>query len=230
MLKIDNHTNTILKNITLNIKDQNLIILGDNGAGKTTLAKTLCGLIKSDDIFLNDQNINGIRYNKRVKLLNYIPPKLEIFDDYINVTEYLKLGIDISESKIDTILEKLGIAHLKLSSCKFLSSGESQLLLIASGILHNALFSIFDEPTSNLDPKKIQTVFSILQSNQFLQNKIIITHNLNLAYKLGFDIVFIQDGKVEFQGENSKFFTEENLKKFYQNSVKKLDDNIVVNV
>jgi len=230
MLKIDNFSNQILKDISLSIEDKNLIILGDNGAGKTTLAKLLCGLIQSKNIFFNKQNINTISYDKRVELLNYIPPKLEIFDDYINVLEYLRLGKNIETSKIDSILEKLGIQELKYNSCKFLSSGESQLLLIASGILHNAKFSIFDEPTSNLDPKKIQTVFSILSSNKFLQNKIIITHNLNLAYKLGFDIVFIKDGTIQFLGKNQDFFTDENLKKFYQTSVKKVDNNIVVNV
>lgn len=230
MLKIDNFSNKILKDISLSIEDKNLIILGDNGAGKTTLAKLLCGLIKSKNVFFNKENINTISYDKRVELFNYIPPKLEIFDDYINVFEYLKLGKDLENSKIDTILEKLGIKGLKYSPCKFLSSGESQLLLIASGILHNARFSIFDEPTSNLDPKKIQTIFHILSSNKILQNKIIITHNLNLAYKLGFDIVFIKDGTIQFLGENKEFFTDKNLKNFYQTSVKKIDNNIVVNV
>jgi len=230
MLKIDNFSNQILKDISLSIEDKNLIILGDNGAGKTTLAKLLCGLIKSENIIFNGENLNSISYEKRVELLNYIPPKLEIFDDYINVFEYLKLGKDLENSKIDMVLEKLEIKKLKYSSCKFLSSGESQLLLIASGILHNARFSIFDEPTSNLDPKKIQTVFSILNSNNFLHNKIIITHNLNLAYKLGFDIVFIKDGTIQFLGQNKEFFTDENLTKFYQTSVKKIADNIVVNV
>jgi len=230
MLKIDNFSNKILKDISLSIEDKNLIILGDNGAGKTTLAKLLCGLIKSENIFFNGENINTISYDKRVELFNYIPPKLEIFDDYINVLEYLKLGKDLNSFKIDTVLEKLGIKGLKYNPCKFLSSGESQLLLIASGILHNAKFSIFDEPTSNLDPKKIQTIFHILSSNKILQNKIIITHNLNLAYKLGFDIVFIKDGTIQFLGKNKEFFTDENLKNFYQTSVKKIDNNIVVNV
>ena len=230
MLKIDNYSNHILKNITLEIENKDIIILGDNGAGKTTLAKTLCGLIKSENVSLEDMNINDIAYDERTQLINYIPAKLEIFDDYINVVEYLELNGHFKDKKIDETLQALEIKHIQTSSCKQLSSGESQLLLIASALLHNAKYTILDEPTSNLDPKKIKKVFDILTSKDSMQNKIIITHNLNLAYKLGFDIVFIKDGKINFQGKSEQFFTDENLENLYNGCVKKIENNIVVNV
>ena len=101
-------------------------------------------------------------------------------------------------------------------------------MLLASSILHNALYTIFDEPTSNLDPNHIKNVFKLLNDTNNLQNKLIITHDLNLAYKLKYDIVFLQDGKISFNGTNEEFFSSNNLQSIFKNSVKKIQDNIVV--
>ena len=229
MLKINNYTNYILKDISFGT-DKNLIILGSNGAGKTTLAKILCGLIKSDNVDINGKDPSKIYGENRTKLINYIPPKLEIFDEFISVEEFLQLNNLFGTISTNEVLTLLQIDYLKDKSCKNLSSGESQLLLLAGAILHNSQFTILDEPTSNLDPKKIKTVYKILKDNTLLKNKIIITHNLNLALKLGYDILFIEDGKIKFQGINKDFFENKNLNTFFEGSVKKIDDNIVVDL
>ncbi len=214
MLKIDNYSNYILKDITLEIKNKNLIILGSNGAGKTTLARAI----------INNKEMQD------TKLINYIPNKLDIFDEFMSVTEFLELSCLYSKQSIDEVLNQLGIKYLKDKPSKYLSSGESQLVLIASAILHNAKYTILDEPTSALDPKRIQTIYKVLNNDNILKYKVIITHNLNLSYKLGYDILFIEDGKITFNGTNQEFFDEHNLIKFFGNSVKKIDNNILVDL
>jgi len=230
MLKIDNYSNYILNEISFTIEEKNLIILGSNGAGKTTLAKALSGLITTSNVTLTNISLEKISYEERVHLLNYIPPKLEVFDEYISVEEFLALNKIYDTHHIDDVLKKLQIEHLKTKNCKRLSSGESQLVLIASAILHDAKYTILDEPTSNLDPQKLKNVFEILAQDSIMKNKIIITHNLNLAYKLGFDIVFVKNGTIEFNGSSKEFFTQENLDSVYDNTVKKISDNIVVDI
>jgi iron complex transport system ATP-binding protein len=230
MLKINNYTNYILEDISFEIADKNMIILGSNGAGKTTLAKVLSGLIDTDTVTLNEILMLDISYEKRVSLINYIPPKLDIFDEYITVEEFLALNKIYDTHHIKDVLKKLDIVSLQNKNCKRLSSGESQLVLIASAILHNAKYTILDEPTSNLDPEKLKNVFQLLSSEKTMQNKIIITHNLNLAYKLGFDVVFIENGTIRFNGTSKEFFTQENLNTVYNNTVKKISDNIVVDI
>ncbi len=230
MLKIDNYSNYTLENISFDLNNKNLIILGSNGAGKTTLAKVLCGIISNNKVKINNINISSVHGETKTKLINYIPAKLDIFDEYMSVYEFLSLSDFYSNTTIDEVLNLLQISYLKNNSCKNLSSGESQLILFASAILHNASYTILDEPTSNLDPKKVKMVYQLLQDTSSLKNKIIITHNLDLAYKLGYDILYIEDKKIKFHGENNDFFSEQNLHKFFDTSVKKIDNNIVVNL
>ncbi len=220
-LKINNYNSNILHDVSFEIaENENVIVLGSNGAGKTTLAKVLCGLIG------NEINFG----NQRTMMVNYIPAKLEIFDEYLSVKEFLELSCLYGKNPIQEVLEILEIQYLEQTSCKFLSSGESQLILLASAILHNAQYTILDEPTSNLDPQKVKMVYQLLQNEQLFQSKIIITHNLDLAYKLGYNIVFMQDGKIQFKGSSAEFFDVSNLKYFFDDAVKKIEDTIVVDL
>ena len=226
MLTINNYSNSILHNISfqLNAK-QNITILGSNGAGKSTLAKILSGITPSTNISINNQPLHKINCKERTKLINYIPAKLEIFDEYLTLQEYLDLSSlhTLLESK--NMLKLLELEALKSKPCQQLSSGEQQLSMIASAVLHNAQITIFDEPTANLDPKKSRDIFALLKSNIF-QTKIIITHDLNLAYKLNYDIIFIKNGKVDFFDSSKKFFTESNLNHYFGSSVQMINNYI----
>jgi iron complex transport system ATP-binding protein len=229
MLTLKNYTNPILTNISFSLpKNKNLIILGSNGIGKTTLAKVLCGITSSESVMIDGINPSKIFGKERSKRINYIPPKLDVFDSFITVEEFLELSLLDSNYTIESAMKKLEIEYLSEQACCKLSSGESQLLLMASACSHNAMYTIFDEPTANLDPQKIQLLFKLLKDETFVQSKIIITHNLDLAYKLGFDILYLANKEVQFLGSSEAFFQQENLDKLYQNSVQKVAGNIVV--
>jgi len=158
ILKIDNFSNHILKDISLQL-DENLIILGSNGAGKSTLAKVICGLVESKEIELFNQSLYHLSAKERASFINYIPPKLELFDEYISLKEYLELSKLDVKANLNEIISILDLNTLKNKPCKSLSSGEQQLTLLASAILHNAKLTIFDEPTANLDPQKTISIF-----------------------------------------------------------------------
>ena len=229
MIKLSNYSDDILENITLELKSkQNLIILGSNGAGKSTLAKVLCGITPSSVLF-KEKTLENYSTKERTKLINYVPAKLEIFDEYLTLEEYLDL------SRLHTLLESknmlklLELEKLKNKPCQQLSSGEQQLLMLASALLHNAKVTIFDEPTANLDPQKSRDIFSLLKGKLF-QSKIIITHDLNLAYKLGYNVVYMKKGKIVFSNSSEKFFTKSNLNDFFGTSVKRIESEIIVNL
>ncbi len=232
MLEINNYKSDILEDITFTLQENdNLIILGQNGAGKSTLAKVLCNLIENNTVKIFGENIQNISDKKRAEFVNYIPPKLEIFDEYVTLREFLELAcIDyVDNNKIDSVIKKLNLEKLENRYCKAFSSGENQLLLLGSSIMHDAKITIFDELTANLDISRLKEVFDIFNSD-FLKQKIVITHNLDLAYALKYKILFLKDGKIEFYGENDEFFSNDNLKIFYNDTIKKVDNHLVVNL
>jgi len=226
MLHLQNYSNYILQDINLSI-DKSLIILGHNGAGKSTLAKVLCGVIKSEVVSINGENLNSIAFHQRAQMLNYIPTKLDIFDQYITMQEYLELS-NIQSRDITPIIEQLGISHL-LNKTQ-ISSGEESLILMASALIHGAKYTIFDEPTANLDPKRTIKLYQLLKNDSTIANKIIITHDINLANKLGYEIVYLRDGRVVFHGSNQAFFEEQNLQSIFGDAIVKQNDFYRVNL
>ena len=232
MLEINNYNSSILHEISFRLEDnENLIILGENGAGKSTLAKVLSNLIENDKVKIFNENINKIDDLKRASLVNYIPPKLSIFDEYITLREFLELSFisTVDNEKINSVIKLLNLKKLENKYCKSFSSGEKQLLLLASSMIHDAEITIFDELTANLDISRLKEVFDIFNSD-LLNQKIVITHNLDLAYALRYKVLFLKDGIIEFFGSHDEFFDNKNLKRFYKDTIRKLDNHLVVNL
>lgn len=230
MLHVDNFSNNILTNINIHLKlGENLVILGSNGAGKSTLAKIICALTHSESVTLFGKKLYMYSAKERAEVVNYVPPKLEMFDEFISLREYLELSKLHSQLSIDEVLELFDLSTAQNKACITLSSGEGQLALLASSILHNAKLTIFDEPTANLDPQKTLKVAKILTSD-VIQKRIIITHDLNLAHKLGYKILYMSNGAIEFFDENETFFQTSNLEKLFGSSIKRVEEYFVVNL
>jgi iron complex transport system ATP-binding protein len=232
MLHVADLTAQILKNISFTLREgENLTILGNNGSGKTTLARALCHLIPSQNIFLEGKNMGEIAPHLRSQMINYVPTSLDIYDEYLSVRDYLDLNCikGADPQKREEILGVLEIEHLKHSPCQRLSSGESSLLLIAGAILHRAAYTILDEPTANLDQAKKVKIYHLLKNGSYFQNKIIITHDLNLAYKLGYDVLYLEEGSIRFFGACGDFFDPAHLEGCFGNAVQNIGGNFVVN-
>jgi len=230
-LNIDNYTDNILKEISVEVqRGSHLTIIGANGAGKTTLAKLLCGLTPSEKVSIGGKRIIHMQPSKRAAAVNYIPPKLEIYDAYLSVREFLALSHLNNTLSIDEAMAQTGITHLADKACRALSTGESQLLLLTAALLHGAAYSIFDEPTANLDPVRTKKVFDLLKQSSHLQSRIVITHNLDLAYHLGYHILYLDEGTLGFYGSAEAFFEQSHLDSLYAGSVRNTGSHIVVSL
>lgn len=228
-LHVDNVTTSYLRNVSFELENENVVILGSNGAGKTTLAKLIVALEENANVTVDGEKVSELGAIGRSEMLNFIPSKLEIFDEYIDVEEFLQLSLlnGSTQRDIESVLERLEIGHLKNSSCKRISSGESQLVLFASGLLHNAALSIFDEPTANLDSDKKIKVYETLREHSGW--KIVITHDLNLAYRLGYRVLYMECGALVYDGSCEHFFDPLNLERLFGTSIKKVDEYFMVN-
>jgi len=231
MLRLSHYSSDILHDISMELAlGEHLTIIGANGTGKSTLARVLSGLIESGCVTIGGRNLAHIPFKERKKYINYIPSQLEIYDPYLCVEEFLSLSSEGLASSVDGLLERLHASHLAPKRCSHLSSGESALVLIASALLRNADFTIYDEPTSNLDPVKTKAIYHLLASPPPTKSHIIITHDLNLAKKLGYKILSIHGGEVEYFGSGEEFFTPLMLERTFGESLKLVEGYVVGNL
>jgi len=229
MIKIDKLScsfdeKQILHDISLEAT-QHFTLLGANGSGKSTLAKAICGLVKYEgDVKIDGQNVKNLTLKERAKLLTYIPTKLELYDPYISVLEFVLLGRFVYkksffdyESRDKTIaketLEILDLSHLSEHSLSSLSSGETQLVMLAQAITQQSKIIIFDEPTANLDPKNTKIIAGRIKALKEYHTVVLITHDLHLAYFINSPIAFIKKRELHYFTEG--FFKEENLQELY---------------
>ncbi len=214
----------ILDNISFEI-NSHLSILGANGSGKSTLAKAICGLVDYDGcISINGEDIKELSLKEKAKLISYIPTKLEVYDPYISVEEFVLLSrfahkqnfLDYSDKdkKITlNTLEFLNISHLKDSGINSLSSGEAQLVLIASALTAQSKIIILDEPTANLDPKNSKIIAQHIKGLKDYHQVILITHDLHLASFIDSPTLFIKDSKINYYKD--EFFKDDILRELY---------------
>ncbi len=223
-LKCQYDERIILKDISLEI-DSHLTILGANGSGKSTLAKALCNLVDYHGIITIDaKDIKELSQLERAKLISYIPAKLEVYDPYISVEEFVLLSrfahkknfFDYSDKdrKItQNTLKFLKISHLKNHTISSLSSGESQLTLIAGALAAQSKIIILDEPTANLDPKNCKIIAEHIKGLKKYHQVILITHDLHLASYIDSATLFIKESDAIHYTNN--FFKDDILKELY---------------
>lgn len=214
----------ILENVSLKI-DSHMSILGANGSGKSTLAKAICSLVDFfGNIEIEGKKTQAYTPNQRAKMLSYIPAKLDIYDTYITVEEFVLLGrFPHKESFFDysakdknitlQTLEFLKIMHLKDTPLTSLSSGEQQLTLIAQALAQQSKIIIFDEPTANLDPHNAKIIAEHIKGLKEYHQIILITHDLHLACYVDSPVVFIKDKKATFY--EREFFDDAKLEELY---------------
>ena len=215
----------ILKDINLTIKNH-LSILGANGSGKSTLAKAICGLLTvNGEVSIASTNIKDMDLIQRAKTISYIPAKLEVYDPYITVEEFVLLGrfphkksfFDYQErdEKItQETLEFLNITHLKTHTLHSLSSGEQQLTLIAQALTQQSKIIIFDEPTANLDPHNSKIIAKHIKGLKDYHQVILITHDLHLAAFIDNPVVFIKNHTAYLYEKD--FFEDKTLEELYE--------------
>ena len=199
-----------LHNISLNLEKKKLLKLnisifrgdfllinGKNAAGKSLLLKLLYLKIFpiDGDIYLFGKKVESnqkkriLEYRKNIGVIlqnNYLIPFFSVFQN-------IQLASDIQNkkknfnSRINEILEWLGLTQIKDSLVSKLSNGQKQRVVIARALINNPKIIIADQPENNLDKDTIRKIFFLFESLNKLGSTIIITSNLenkiNLDYK-----------------------------------------------
>ncbi|EOT4860222.1 TPA: ABC transporter ATP-binding protein [Streptococcus pyogenes] len=225
----DGNDKVILKDIELNIKEGELVVIsGLSGCGKTTLTRILNGLIPNHyqgqlygQVSILGKNISQYNNGELAKYIGNVfqNPTDQFFaniveDELAFVGE--NLGMDLSELKkrVDDSLSVMGIENLKYRNINSLSGGQKQKVAISSTLVYDTKIIFFDEPSSNLDYRGIVELKNILEKLKSLGKTIIISeHRLFYLNDLYDRFLYMKDGKIEKVFKKDEL-TEEDCKNY----------------
>ena len=135
-----------------------IAITGPNGSGKSTLAKIIMGIEKPDSgqIFMDGKDITDCSLDERARMGIAFAFQQPVKFKGITVYDMLKLaaGRDLSKTEVEEVLEKVGLkaeSYIHRELNQSLSGGELKRIEIATVIVRNSKFTIFDEPEAGID-------------------------------------------------------------------------------
>ncbi|WP_204163478.1 ABC transporter ATP-binding protein [Nocardioides gilvus] len=183
-------------------------LLGPNGAGKTTAISVIAGLLKADGgsvtIAGETMRPDAVSVKRHIGL---VPQDLALYPDLSareNLVFFAKLyGLRGKElaSRVDEVLETIGLADRAKDLSKEYSGGMKRRLNIGVGLLHRPTLLILDEPTVGVDP---QSRNSILEAVEALSGEgmavLYTTHYMEEAERLCDRIGIIDTGQLRAEG------------------------------
>lgn len=223
--------NTVLKDISFDVSAGDIIaIVGPSGSGKSTLLRCLnmietpsSGKIVFEGTNLVDKKTNLSLVREKIgmvfqqfNLFNH----LSVLDNLMLAPVKLKvMGEGSAKRKAIMLLEKIGLKDKALSYPSSLSGGQKQRVAIIRTLMMDPDIILFDEPTSALDPEMIGEVLDLIKMVAS-ENKtmIIVSHEISFVKSIANRILFLENGKIIFDGSNKEFFNNKNdrIKAFLQ--------------
>lgn len=203
--------------------------IGKNGMGKTTTIKALLSLINYDgEIFLDGKKIEALSYLQDVGLV--------MDDSFLGkdwtldlVNKAMSVGYENwDEATYYAYLDKFNLEKGK--KVEELSRGMKIKLMLAIALSHQAKILILDEPTSGLDPAmRDELVDMILDFMEDPDHTVLFsTHITQDLDRVADYIVFIDYGKIIFEGTKDEFYDKFLLIKGGLDDYEKLNNLIIL--
>ena len=177
-------------------------LVGPNGAGKTTIMKAMGGLIlptKGTISLFGETDEKGLAHSRsRMCFMIETPYAKQDMTARENL-EKLRLQKGLPDkSKIDKVLEMVGLADTGKKPVKEFSLGMKQRLGIAGSLMSDPEIMVLDEPVNGLDPEGIVEIRELLlKLNREQEITIVISsHLLSELSLLCTDYIFIRKGEI----------------------------------
>lgn len=215
--------NIVLKDISFTVNEGDIIsIVGPSGSGKSTLLRCInmiekpsCGDIVFEGKSLMDKKTNLSLVREKIGMvfqqfnlfanltvtenITLAPVKLKLMDDKMAY----KKGMEL--------LENVGLKDKANVYPSSLSGGQKQRVSIVRTLMMNPDIILFDEPTSALDPEMVQEVLELIREvSKMGKTMIIVSHEMSFVRDISNRILFLDDGKIIFDGKNKDFFSSDN--------------------
>jgi ABC-2 type transport system ATP-binding protein len=196
----------VLQEVTLRVGEGAILgLLGPNGAGKTTLIKILAGLLRPESGGGTMLGYDLLRQHDRIRgLVSLVAPTADVgIDNNLTVRQNLAFWAPIfglhgraARSRIDGLLQRLGLADKADAWPMHISAGQRQRLALARSLLAETPLLFLDEPTNKLDSEGVRSVRQMIAdlNQQHAVTIVLTTHVMEEAEELCSEIALLREG------------------------------------
>lgn len=210
MIRLENVTHAygdrvVVDDVSLELSEHRIGLIGANGSGKSTLARMLNGLVVPDTGRVLVDGLDTRRHVREVRRrVGFVFSDADTQIIMPTVAEDVRIGLRGSgldragiEERVDAILARHGLADHRDHPAHLLSGGQKQMLALASVMVTEPRILVCDEPTTLLDLRNVRIITETLRA--LPQQVILLTHHLDTL--TGFDRVLVMDaGRIVFDG------------------------------
>lgn len=224
-------TKVILDDISAQFKPGicNLII-GASGSGKTVLTKCIVDLIQADkgEVIFDGANLSSMTKEERKELRNNIGMLFQgnaLFDS-LTVEENVRFPLDMFSDlsmndkliKVNQILSRVNLEGVNNKYPAELSGGMKKRVALARAVVMEPKYLFCDEPNSGLDPQTSMVIDKLIEelTKEYNITTIVVTHDMNSVMEIGNYILYLHQGRKEWEGSNQDIIYSKNelLNKF----------------
>lgn len=190
------------------------LIIGQSGSGKTVLMRNIVGLLDptQGEILYDGRDFTHLGKQEKMLMrreMGMIFQSAALFDSLSvldNVMFPLDMFSDMSykerKRRAEFCLDRVNLSGAMDKFPGEISGGMQKRVAIARAISMNPKYLFCDEPNSGLDPKTSLVIDALIHdiTTEYNMTTIINTHDMNSVLGIGDSIIFIRDGKKEWEG------------------------------
>jgi phospholipid/cholesterol/gamma-HCH transport system ATP-binding protein len=193
---------------------ETVAVIGRSGVGKSVMLSHIMGFLKPDSgqVIVAHEDITGLSESEMRRIRKKVTMVFQsgaLFDSMTvgeNVLFSLELRQDYNaqnkEDVVNGLLQMVDILEAKDSYPSDLSTGYKRAVAIARALAAQPQCVLYDEPTTMVDPIMSDHLGDLMLrlKKQLKLTSVVVTHDLDLMYKVADRVVFLFEGSVIYFG------------------------------
>lgn len=216
----------VVKGVTFSVESRSIVgLLGQNGAGKTTAFRMTIGMITRDggQVMFRGEDVGGLpMYQRARRGMGYLSQEPSVFtrltvsENIMAILEMLRLTRVERKRRLEELLARLGLTHLRDSMAFTLSGGERRRLEITRALVTDPKLILLDEPFSGVDPKAVGEIQEIILQLRDSGIGILLTdHNVYDTLGVTDRSYIISQGRIEASGTPEELLSNPRARELY---------------
>src|SRR5882724_1362797 len=207
--------NRVLDHVSFSVMDgETVCIIGRSGVGKSVTLSNIMGFLKPDSgrVIVAHEDITDMpeaelrRIRRKVTMVFQSGALFDSLTVAENVLFSLELRKDYDaqnkEDVVNGLLQMVDIAEARNAYPSDLSTGYKRAVAIARAVAAQPQCILYDEPTTMVDPIMSDHLSDMMLrlKRQLKLTSVVVTHDLDLMYRVADHVVFLHQGHVIFFG------------------------------